>query len=195
MDTICIVILLAAGAGEAEEARDPYIVTLTNNNVYYGFIEEADERLIRLELDRPWDPGRIRTINRDRIVSIDPESSRARERRIQQGWEALGREQVETTEGKQWLPREEVRFAERAREMARERFEEAEGAPADVTALEFPEGELEEAEPAPEIREENDTAPFTQEVAALVDLWGLHAAIVIAGLLAVTLTARYMILR
>ena len=186
--------LLAAGAVEAEEARETHIVTLTNNNVYYGFIEDAGDRLIRVELDRPWDPGRIRTINRDRIVSIDPESSRARERRIQEGWEALGREQVETTEGMQWLPREEVRFAERARDMAKEELAAGDGAPVDVTALEFPEVELDEAEPAPEIREE-DTASFTQEVGTLVDLWGLHAAIATAGLLAVTLITRYMILR
>lgn len=194
MSTVCIAILLAAGAAVAEEARETHIVTLTNNNVYHGFVEYADDRLIRLELDRPWDPGRIRTINRDRIVSIDPESSRARERRIQEGWEALGREQVETTEGKQWLPRDEVRFAERARGMALEELEAGKGAPVDVTALEFPELELDEAEPAPEIREE-ETAPFTQEVAALVEFWGLHAAIAIAGLLAVTVITRYMILR
>ena len=194
MRTVCIAILLVAGAAEADEARETHIVTLTNGNVYYGFIESADDRLIRLELDRPWDPGRIRTINRDRIVSIDPESSRARDRRIREGWEALGREQVQTTEGKQWLPREEVRFAQRARAMAREEREAGEGAPVDVTALEFPEVELDEAEPAPEIREE-DTASFTQDMAILIDLWGLHAAISVAGLLAVTLITRYMILR
>ncbi len=192
MNAICIAILLAAGAA-ADESRETYIVTLTNSNVYYGFIEHTDERLIRLELDRPWDPGRIRTINRDRIISIDPESQRARERRIREGWEGLGRVQTETAEGRQWLPRDEVRFAERAREMALAERGALRGAPADVTALGFPELELDEAEPAPEIREEETN--FTQEMAVLANLWGLHAAIVVGGLVAVTLITRFMILR
>ena len=180
-------LLVVAACAAAEEGRESYAVTLDNGAVFHGFIEYEDDNVIRFEIDAPWDPGGARTVNRNRIASLEPEWSGTRERRIRRGWEERGRIEAETVQGPRWLPREDVEFARRAAELEQERAAELRDAPVHAEALitEEDAGEEEAEMGAPE-------PPAAERHWAW--LWAPHAAVVAGAVVLIGMVARLFLM-
>jgi hypothetical protein len=112
------VALAQTQAGQADNEQT-YVIELDNGQVLYGFVDDWDAEVIAIELDEPWNPSRIVHKRRSAIrIPRVRERQRDRENRIEKGWQQAGYTKVRTPNGMKWLSKEEVRLADKAREMA-----------------------------------------------------------------------------
>jgi hypothetical protein len=129
----CVIIVLAAVEYQADADytwRQPppgwddrtYVITFARGGgeaELVGFVEDPNVSPINVMEDAPWKgPAEVRPIRQQDVREIIPEGRSDRLARYDREYDALGRVRVLTANGYDWLPRQEVALAERAREMS-----------------------------------------------------------------------------
>ena len=120
-----------------------------------------DKLILTIRIDEPWNGNEELRLPSSRIASKDPESRRARERRISDGWEKNGGIEVETETGKRWVHKAEFELAKRARDMA------------GITEMD----ERPDSGPTPDLIEPTN-APDPGITLGFFELWGKHLAVI-----------------
>jgi len=179
MAYIGFLLILAMQAGAANQARQPYIIQLSDGRELVGFWEEKGTQSggkVRVELDTPWNPGQWEMISQSNVVSATPERPKTTLKRIQKGWDEAG---FVLVNGVLPVPKPKYKLEQRARQMAG--LDGAEG----EQAVELP--ETSGADAAGAVTTEPGSAP---PLPGFFERWGAHIGLLLVAVLLTGLVVR-----
>lgn len=161
-------------------AKLPHIILMNDGTTHYGYVDQDDwnETIVPVEIDAPWlrvEERKTFKLSAAKIADHARESLPHYRRRMEEGWRERGGVLVQTPAGDVWVHGEEAKYAERAREWARD---------------------AEDRRVQDIFNQASRSSTVTQTpTASLGELWGGHIAVLSVGLSLCGLAVWFLILQ